>query len=237
MTVKIIVYKADNPAPQECRNKYEVWVEQLRKAALKSSMKSFSFRRSSWEKEFQLLEKQLGENQSLLVPTLDWYCRNIGRPYVPICWSAKAFRMKFDSIRAAMSRMVDLVTVDKAKVDKLIKSITHLGWKATDLEKAVTQSIYYWEQFKDKVRQNQNKIESGFYEVVRTIFFEESFLCNWFYKVHVKKAFQINSLFRIDEVFNPQSQLVDEYGVRAAQKWYGANAAKYWKELRAKINW
>lgn len=242
MPTRIIITiqtKQDNPAKQEGPNKYIEWVQKLRDVIVAKSQRTASFRRSSWEKEFRLLEKQLGVHHSQLVPTLEWYCRNIGRQYVPVCLSARSFRFKYDSIRAAMGRIVDSVQVDPAKVDKVMKAIIHLGWKS-DIRTAVSQSIHYLEEFQNRLRSNKNNIEEGLYSALRNIFFEESFLYHWFTKVHYKKKLQISSEFRTDEVFNPQSKLVDEFGIRAVQQWYGYDAMQSynrWKELRVKISW
>jgi hypothetical protein len=57
---------------------------------------------SSWGEQFRILKKIVNPNEIEMV--LEWYIKHLKDEYVPKALSAKAFRMKFDSIAEAMKR-------------------------------------------------------------------------------------------------------------------------------------
>lgn len=61
-----------------------------------------SFNQDKWCDAIRLLQKDIGEERML--SALDWYAENIGKKYVPECYSAVSFREKFEKIESAMER-------------------------------------------------------------------------------------------------------------------------------------
>jgi hypothetical protein len=56
----------------------------------------------SWATSLRLLHNQVGEKQYLYA--LNWYSNNIGKQYIPECYSAISFREKWDKIVMAIKR-------------------------------------------------------------------------------------------------------------------------------------
>lgn len=56
----------------------------------------------NWATALRLLFKDVGEKKYLYA--LNWYAKNIGKQYIPECFSAVTFRDKWDKIKSAIQR-------------------------------------------------------------------------------------------------------------------------------------
>src|SRR4051812_42423125 len=64
-------------------------------------------RMTSWADEFAKLRELDGVTQRRIRSALDWYCGHVGERYVPVAFSAQAFRKKFARIELARERIGD----------------------------------------------------------------------------------------------------------------------------------
>lgn len=92
-----------------------------------------------WIKSFKELQRE-GISQEKIKSVLNWYISNIGKEFVPLAYSAKAFQQKFLQIEDAMNR-----TNTKTKVVKITDKITYnLICKHVPL---VSQSVSFQNMF------------------------------------------------------------------------------------------
>lgn len=100
----------------------QILTKQLHKVVAPDRKATVSF--IAWNKEFDILLRQKGEAE--VRQKLDWYCKNHGKPYVPVVTTAKMFRDKFQQIDAAMSRDMNpnntSVDENQAFVDRVLNS-------------------------------------------------------------------------------------------------------------------
>jgi uncharacterized protein YqgV (UPF0045/DUF77 family) len=77
--------------------------------------------KKKWANEFKKLRKF--HDEDTIRDTLDWFCSNLRRKYVPVAHSAVAFRRKFEGIRDAQERNKKLAISSQAKevADRLSK--------------------------------------------------------------------------------------------------------------------
>lgn len=57
---------------------------------------------NTWANELRLLKNEVGEDR--YSDSLNWYNNNIGKQYIPECYSPASFREKFDKIENAIKR-------------------------------------------------------------------------------------------------------------------------------------
>lgn len=108
--------------------------KKLRDAVVKAYRYNPRCSLAGWAKEFSLLRRlDVAGDGDRVCRAVDWYCRNVGRPYVPKPCSAEAFRKKFLNIEAAMARaaargvvLAEVEVSDEAK--SLSEHLYGLGW-------------------------------------------------------------------------------------------------------------
>ena len=80
---------------------------------------------------------------------MDWYVANIGKPYVPAAWSAKAFKAKYEDIEAARQRDEQATPVPTTAVGaKICHRLEMMHWpkKSRDkLPQAVERHLLFWD--------------------------------------------------------------------------------------------
>lgn len=83
---------------------YSLAVEMSRQLhkAIADRIKKTQFLPKDWAKEFCMLLKthEIKDVQK----TLDWFCANVGKEFVPVCTTARYFKLKYDQIVQAMLR-------------------------------------------------------------------------------------------------------------------------------------
>lgn len=90
------------------------------------------WRKSGWAAEFAKLRKAVDDDARVRA-AVDWYCRNAGKPYVPVVLSAAQFREKFVQIELAAARgdgrrrkLADVEPSEEA--ERLAAHLVGLGW-------------------------------------------------------------------------------------------------------------
>lgn len=88
------------------------------------------YSRIGWSNQFRQLRQALNNDTQRIQKALDWYSKHIGKEYVPIIHSAQSFRMKFDSLEAAIAR--DLKDNPEVNISTdaqwLADNLGRLGW-------------------------------------------------------------------------------------------------------------
>lgn len=158
-----------------------------------------------WAKEFAKLFSELGFN---VVPedsmdeapcrdmidfridaALNWYCDHISDQYAPQAWSAKAFRLKFDAIEAAMKRWQaknPTVTVSK-DAESIAKDLHRLNWPgrtAEELPVAIQLSLDNYLKFYLKIKgfdMSKHSVLGGFAKtLLARLSYPSNFVAHWF---------------------------------------------------------
>lgn len=62
--------------------------------------------KKQWMSRFRNLYKKHDIKKSTIKNVLKWYCKNIGKEFVPLAFSAKTFCSKFPNIEEAMNRVI-----------------------------------------------------------------------------------------------------------------------------------
>lgn len=82
---------------------------------------------SKWADQFRLLRVQGGYAAEDIQQLVSWYIKNLSKPYMPIAYSAKAFREKFIRIKEARERSGPTVQISSTAT-KIAKDLSRLHW-------------------------------------------------------------------------------------------------------------
>lgn len=121
--------------------------KRLRKQLRKAGKLVTAPKLDRWSKEFALLRRGTTDD---IDRVLEWYVKNIGKPFVPRAYSAKAFRSKFVAIGEAMGR--DASTVElSADEQKMFERLTATSdWPNEDqLRKAISDSMLWLDDIRE----------------------------------------------------------------------------------------
>lgn len=220
---------------------YDNYVTILRNSVIKSShlRKSVSWSRKSWNKEFHILDRQLGTNNDLIKPTLDWYVRHRDQKFVPVCDSAKSFRLKFDRIVDAMNRIGDQAIEPSPEALEICKGLLMWRWPDAakqNLPRAVESSLRGFIEWKRKLKiiiNNPANSQSSFHNKVAGSFSSNpiTFLTRWFADIFKRRTYNEswNGEFRKDDLFSIDNPLFQNLGNRLSMEYSGRS--KLWNEL------
>lgn len=131
----------------------------LRSEICKAQARTIPYSRTRWADEIRKLRESLSDGaESRITQVLDWYVRHIGKEYIPVAFSAEAFRRKFDQIEAAAkraeARTPTATITDEAR--SIVKRLTMKQWptgSGADLATVVQLSLNNYRDFLTKVRQ------------------------------------------------------------------------------------
>lgn len=106
-----------------------------------------------WAREFTILRETV--DKADVGKVLYWYCQNIKKPFVPLAFSAKAFRLKFPQIELAMQRDIgsDFEISDEAR--NVLRRIQNLSWpkiKEDQLLQCIQISLNNYQEFIQKLQ-------------------------------------------------------------------------------------
>jgi hypothetical protein len=139
--------------------KWDNWCAmRLRDCAANATKISRKYVLSAEGKHFRMLRKDLGDDRNRIERVLDFYCVQIGRPFVPDVQNAKTFRRKWTQLEAAYQRYLknnpDVQITDEAH--SVVKHyLFGLNWpkgSATKLLPAVQVMLDRYRDFRAKLR-------------------------------------------------------------------------------------
>lgn len=105
--------------------------DRLHTAIVKSCTHAIGWSRKAWAREVQLLNSEVGAQRML--PILDWYCNNIGKPYVPVALCAKTFRKKFPQLELAYQRLTKNQFIISPLALELTEQLKTYSWGSGQL--------------------------------------------------------------------------------------------------------
>lgn len=150
---------------------------QLRNAVVTVTKYGKRYTRSSWAKEFAILESTLEGDYFRLTAALDWFCANIQWEFAPQIRSAHKFRERFADVESAMARHARNATkrptiaqdAQTPEVRGIVRELSSRVWRngsEEQLPAVVHQSLMNLRSFFKRLRENT---PPGSERVVRTL--------------------------------------------------------------------
>jgi len=124
--VRASFIKQEENTKAKCLPIHQKWSTQLRNGVTASRCTVGKWSLTKWSLEFAKLNNKV--ETSHIQQVLDWYCSNIGKPYIPIALSGEKFRRNFDRIEAAMNKSGTKVLEITKEVQSIVTKLSNIKW-------------------------------------------------------------------------------------------------------------